>query len=85
MGQTILNLEPESDGSTRLTSRFQIALVTRPLMSAGKICDSAMNVELTDTKAIVKAWRTAMSASLSEAGWSLHLQDESEAASPRQG
>ena len=55
MGQNILNIEPESDGSTSLKSCFQIARATRPLMSACEICDSGMKVEFADTKAIVKA------------------------------
>ena len=55
LGQKILNLEPESDGSTNLKSCFQIARVMRPLMSVGKICDSGMKVEFDDTEAIVRA------------------------------
>ena len=55
MGQKVLNLEPESDESTSLKSCFQIARVTRPLMSVGKICDSGMRVEFTDKEATVKA------------------------------
>ena len=55
MGQKVLNLEPEDDESTKLKSCFQIARVTRPLMSVGKICDSGMKVEFTDKTATVKA------------------------------
>ena len=53
--QKIIHPELESDGSTSLKSCFQIARVTRPLMSVGKICDSGLKVEFTDTKATVKA------------------------------
>ena len=55
MGQKVLNLEPEADESMKLKSCFQIARVTRPLMSVGKICDSGMKVELTDKTATVMA------------------------------
>ena len=55
MGQKVLNLEPEDDESTKLKSCFQIARVTRPLMSVGKICDSGMKVEFTDKDATVVA------------------------------
>lgn len=54
MGQKILNLEPESDGSTSLKSWFRIARVTRPLMSLGKICDCGVKVKFTDATATVK-------------------------------
>ena len=49
-----LNLEPEDDESTMLKSRFQIARVTRPLISVGKICDGGMKVEFTDKTATIK-------------------------------
>ena len=52
-GQAILNLEPEADGSTALRSCFQIAKVTRPLMSVGRSCDNNMRVVFDDTKAVV--------------------------------
>ena len=55
LGQNNLNLEPEDDSSKELKSCFQIARVTRPLMSVGKICDSGMKVEFTDKTATVKA------------------------------
>ena len=52
-GQRSLNLEPLNDDSTPLKSCFQIAKVTRPLMSVGRICDNGMKVEFTHNKAIV--------------------------------
>ena len=52
-GQRSLNLEPLDDDSTPLKSCFQIAKVTRPLMSVGRICDNGMKVEFTHDKAIV--------------------------------
>ena len=55
LGQKILNLEPESDGSTSPKSCFQIARVTRPLVSVGKICESIMKATFDDTEAPVRA------------------------------
>ena len=55
MGQKILNLEPESDGSASLKSFLQTARATRSLMTVGKICDSGMTVEFHGTNAIVRA------------------------------
>ena len=54
MGQRKLNLQPLADSSTDLTSCFQIAKVTRPLMSVGRICDNGMDVTFSKTQAIVK-------------------------------
>jgi hypothetical protein len=52
MGQKRLNL---SDGKGKdLTSVFQIAAVTRPLMSVGKICDEGHDVIFSATTAIVR-------------------------------
>ena len=39
--------------STVLRSFFQIAKVTRPLMSVGSICDNKMRAIFDDTKAVV--------------------------------
>ena len=54
MGQRSLNLEPMNDSSTPLSSCFQIARVTRPLMSVDKICDNGLKVEFDDEKAVVR-------------------------------
>ena len=52
LGQSRLNLtDPIVDRD--LESVFQIAAVTRPLMSVGKICDEGHTVMFTDTEAIV--------------------------------
>ena len=53
-GQKTLNLEPENDEFTSLKSCFQIAKVTSPLMSVGRICDNKMRVIFEDTKAVVQ-------------------------------
>ena len=55
-GQAILSLEPEADGSSALRSCFQIAKVTRPLMSVGRMCDNKMRVIFDDTKAVVQTF-----------------------------
>ena len=50
MGESKLNL---SDGDKELRSVFQIAAVTRPLMSVGKICDEGHKIAFDKTKAVV--------------------------------
>ena len=45
LGEKHLNLSVDRGGGIgRITSCFQIAQVTRPLMSVGKICDSGFGV-----------------------------------------
>ena len=52
LGQSTLNL---TDAATDrdLQSTFQIAAVTRPLMSVGKICDAGHTVTFSDVMAVV--------------------------------
>ncbi len=50
-GEACLNLR---SGQQKMTSTFQIARVTRPLMSVGKICDAGHEVLFTRTHAIVR-------------------------------
>ena len=55
-GEKHLNLEaPKGTGSSTslITSKFQIAAVTRPLMSVGHICDQGMDVAFNKVFAIV--------------------------------
>ena len=54
-GEKKLNLEaPKGDGAVNMvTSKFQIANVTRPLMSVGHICDQGLHVNFTAVFAIV--------------------------------
>ena len=55
-------MENEGEQDVKFTSRegvraamtFQIAKVTRPLMSVSKICDSGMTAEFDKTKAVVR-------------------------------
>ena len=54
MGQRSLNMQPLNDDTTPLRSVFQIAKVTRPLMSVGKICDNGMEILFTDQRAVVR-------------------------------
>ena len=51
LGQKSLNL---SDDDRDLCSVFQIAAVTRPLMSVGKICDEGHNITFDAVQAIVR-------------------------------
>ena len=54
MGQWNLNLEaPKCQGSNSVTSIFQVAKVTRPLMSVGHICDQGLDVKFNAVNAIV--------------------------------
>ena len=51
LGQKKLNL---SDDDHNLCSVFQIAAVTRPLMSVGEICDEGHNITFDAVQAIVR-------------------------------
>ena len=50
LGEKHLNLE---SGEANLKSIFQIAAVTRPLMSVGKICDEGHTVTFNHVMAVV--------------------------------
>ena len=52
LGQKTLNLDPGSGENAEVT--FQIAKVTRPLMSGGLICDKGFNISVDKDKAIVR-------------------------------
>ena len=52
LGQSQLNLSDESIGRD-IQSIFQVAAVTRPLMSVGKICDEGHSVTFTSVMAVV--------------------------------
>ena len=53
LGQKALNLSAGSVGRD-ISSVFQIAAVTRPLMSVGKICDEGHKVVFRSDMAVVK-------------------------------
>ena len=53
LGQKSLNLSDDALGSD-VQSVFQIAAVTRPLMSVGKICDEGHEVTFSNTCAVVR-------------------------------
>jgi hypothetical protein len=53
MGQRRLNMQPLENDAQQISSVFQIAKVTRPLMSVGKICDNGMRVTFDEKKAVV--------------------------------
>ena len=52
LGQSQLNLSDESIGRD-IQSIFQVAAVTRPLMSVGKICDEGHSVTFNAIMAVV--------------------------------
>ena len=55
MGEWNLNLEaPKHQGVNMVSSIFQVAKVTRPLMSVGHICDQGLNVTFGAVYAIVR-------------------------------
>ena len=54
LGQATLNLT-DAGADRDLQSTFQIAAVTRPLMSVGKICDTGHTVTFSDVMAVVHA------------------------------
>jgi hypothetical protein len=52
-GERHLNMQPLDDAMVAMSSVFQIARVTRPLMSVGKMCDNGLSVHFDDKKAVV--------------------------------
>ena len=55
LGEKHLNLDaPLLNGMNAVTSKFQIANVTRPLMSVGNICDHGLFVTFDPKCAVVK-------------------------------
>ena len=53
-GQRQLNMQPMDDPSVDVRGCFQIARVTRPLMSVGKMWDNGLTVVFDDKRAVVK-------------------------------
>ena len=54
-GQSALNLTCLGGGEDMIKSTFQVAKVTRPLMSVGKITDAGMTIEFDRQQATVKS------------------------------
>ena len=54
LGQATLNLT-DTSADRDLQSTFQVAAVTRPLMSVGKMCDAGHTVTFNDVMAVVYA------------------------------
>ena len=50
-GETAPNLE---SGNTKMQAKFQVARVSRPLMSIGRICDQGHSVTFTKHEAVVR-------------------------------
>ena len=49
-GQCVLNLE---QGGQPIQSTFQVAAITRPLMSVGRVCDQGLRCNFDDKQALV--------------------------------
>ena len=47
-------MQPLDDSNTDVKSCFQIARVTRPLMSVGKLCDNGLAVTFNDKQSVVR-------------------------------
>ena len=47
-------MQPMEDSNVAMSSCFQIARVTRLLMSVGKMCDNGLEVTFNDTRAVVQ-------------------------------
>ena len=47
-------MAPKEEGETPVMSKFQIAKVTRPLMSVGRICDEGHNITFDSVVAVVR-------------------------------
>ena len=58
----MLNLESDGDENRKIKSTFQVAEVTRPLMSVSRVCDQGLTCSFTDTHALVldKAGKTVV-------------------------
>ena len=52
-GQLVLNLESDGGENRKIKSTFQVAEVTRPLMSVSRVCDQGLTCNFTDTHALV--------------------------------
>ena len=52
-GQLLLNLENDNEGIRKLRSTFQVAGVTRPLMSVSRVCDQGMTCTFSSSDAVV--------------------------------
>ena len=73
LGQRQLNMQPLDDSSVDVKSCFQIARVTRPLMSVGKPCDNGLEVTFNDKQAIVRDKDGAQICSFERAPGGLYL------------
>ena len=72
LGQKSLNLT-DSDGGQDINSIFQIAAVTWPLMSVGKICDEGNKVLFDATVAVVMDSTGAELCKFHRAGGGLYI------------
>ena len=65
-----LNAQVEDQQVNSLTSTFQVATATRPLMSVSKLCDQGMTATFDDKRALVR------DASISQTRMTLRIEDE---------
>ena len=49
----MLNLGSDNGENSKIKSTFQVAEVTRPLMSVSRVCDQGLTCNFTDTHALV--------------------------------
>ena len=52
-GQALLSLQTDSETKNALKTTFQIAKVSRPLMSVGRLCDNGLKVIFDENRARV--------------------------------
>ena len=73
-GQLVLNLEGDlGNGKRRIKSTFQVAEVTRPLMSVSRVCDQGMRCIFEDTHALVVDKKTGKEVSRFERVGGLYI------------
>ena len=54
-GQTLLSLQASGKGGNTVSTMFQVAAVSRPLMSVGRLCDNGMDILFKKDRADVLA------------------------------
>ena len=69
VGQLLLHLKRNAEVNRKIKSTFQVAEVTRPLMSASRECDQGMTCTFTDSHALVldKSGKTVVK--IERRGW----------------
>ena len=73
VGEVHLSLETSGKDAHRLTSTFQVAKVSRPLMSVGRLCDAGMEVKFSKGTASVIAPDGSVACVFERQGGGLYL------------